>query len=149
VVWMHGLGRADRDPEGQVTRMSGINLDITDRRRAEEALQAHRDEERDRTLRLLLETAPQGILSTDARGVIVTANHALEKMFGWGAGELIGQSVEQLVPPALQHRHVAHRTAYFGEPQARLVAGLELAGLRKDGSTFPIELTLNHVATTD
>src|SRR5262249_32297352 len=40
VVWMHGLGRADRDPEGQVTRMSGINLDITDRRRAEEALQA-------------------------------------------------------------------------------------------------------------
>ena len=74
VVWMHALGRAEHAPDGRMTKMTGINLDITERRRAEEALQAQRDEERDRTLQLLLETAPLGILSVDGRGVIVTAN---------------------------------------------------------------------------
>src|SRR5262245_4776555 len=57
VSWMHGLGRADRGPDGQVTRISGISLDITERRRAEEALQARRDEERDRTLHKHAENA--------------------------------------------------------------------------------------------
>ena len=57
VLWMHGLGRADRRPDGQVTRVSGINLDITERHRAEEALQARRDEERDRALHKQAEEA--------------------------------------------------------------------------------------------
>src|SRR5262249_5475874 len=57
VVWMHRMGRADHGPDGQVTRISGINLDITERRRAEEALQARRDEERDRTLHKQAEEA--------------------------------------------------------------------------------------------
>src|SRR5262249_11132353 len=57
VSWMHGLGRADRRPDGQVTRISGINLDITERRLAEEALQARRDEERDRKLQKQAEKA--------------------------------------------------------------------------------------------
>src|SRR5262249_5221751 len=149
-VWMHNVGRADRGPDGRVTRMNGINLDITGRRRAEEALQARRDEDRDRTLQLLLETAPLGILSIDARGVILTANCALETMFGWPPGELIGQSVDQLVPPALHDRHAAHRAAYFGTPRPLYMGGgLDLVGQRKDGSTFPVEVTLNHVVTSD
>src|SRR5262249_58670416 len=115
--WMHNVGRADRGSDGRVTRMNGINLDITGPRRAEEMLQARRDEERDRTLQLLLETAPLGILSIDARGAIVTANHALETMFGWPPGELIGQSVDQLLPPTFQGRHAAHRAAYFATPR--------------------------------
>jgi PAS domain S-box-containing protein len=57
VSWMHGLGRADHGPNGEVTRISGINLDITERRRAEEALQARRDEERDRLLHKQAEEA--------------------------------------------------------------------------------------------
>jgi PAS domain S-box-containing protein len=57
VRWMHGLGRADRAPDGQVTRMSGINLDITERRRAEEVLQARRDEERERAMHRQAEEA--------------------------------------------------------------------------------------------
>ena len=67
--WMQSLGRADRDAAGQVTRLTGLELDITERRRTEEALQARRDEEHDRTLRTLLETATQGIVSADARGM--------------------------------------------------------------------------------
>jgi PAS domain S-box-containing protein len=147
VSWVESLGQVHRDAEGQLMRLTGLVLDVTERRRAEEALQARRDEERNRTLQLLLETAPQGILSTDAQGVIVTANRALEKTFGWAVGELIGQSVEQLVPPPLQDRHTADPASCFREPQARLMAVANLVGKRKDGSTFPIEISLSHAAT--
>ena len=86
VRWMQSRGRADRDADGNVTRLTGLDLDFTEHRRTEEALQARRDEEHDRALRTLLETATQGIVSVDARGMIVTANHAFEAMFGWAAG---------------------------------------------------------------
>src|SRR5262249_18368909 len=89
-------------------------------------------------------------LSTDAQGVIVTANRALETMFGWEPGELIGQPVEQLLPPELRDRYAMHRAAYFSAPEPRLMGGgLQLEGQRKDGSTFPVEITLNHVGTAD
>jgi PAS domain S-box-containing protein len=146
--WMQGLGRAERDSDGRLRRIAGICLDVTERRRAEETLHARRDEERDRELRLLLETATQGIVSVDAHGVIVTANHALEAMFGWGPGELIGQSIEQLLPSQYGAAHVEHRSAYFAGPRARPMGdGFDLVGKRKDGSTFPIEAALNHVET--
>ena len=144
VAWIQSLGRADRDADGQVTRLTGLDLDVTERRRTEEALQARRDEEHDRELRMLLETATQGIVSVDAQGAIVTANRALEAMFGWAAGELIGQSIERLVPSvgsrrARAHRPILRRAACRWDAASRR--------RRKDGSTFPIEVSLNHVAT--
>ena len=121
-------------PTASVTRLTGLELDITERRRTEEALQARRDEEHDRTLRTLLETATQGIVSADARGMIVFANRAVEVMFGWAAEELIGQPIERLMPSVFRD----------GTNPA---GGLDLVGTRKDGSTFPIEVTVNHVPT--
>jgi PAS domain S-box-containing protein len=97
MLWMQSLGRAERDAAGHVTRLTGLELDITERRRTEEALRARREEEHDRTLRTLLETATQGIVSVDARGMLVFANRAVEEMFGWTADELIGQPIERLV----------------------------------------------------
>ena len=134
VRWMQSLGRADRDATGHVTRLTGLELDITERRRIEDALQARRDEEHDRTLRTLLETATQGIVSADARGMLVFANRAVEVMFGWAADELIGQPIERLIPSVFRD----------GTNPA---GGLDLVGTRKDGSTFPIEVTVNHVPT--
>jgi len=146
--WIHGIGRAERDADGRLTRLGGICLDVTDRRRTEEALQARRFEEHDRELRLLLETAAQGIVSVDAHGVIVTANRALETMFGWAPGALVGQTIEQLLPPAAREAHLHHRSIYFLAPRARSMGkGLDLLGKRKDGSTFPIEVSLSHVGT--
>ena len=146
VRWMQSLGHADRDASGQVTRLTGFELDINERWRTEEAL----TEEHDRELRLLLETATQGIVSVDARGVIVTANQAFELMFGWSPGELIGQSIERLLPSALREAHARHRVDYFAAPRPRLMGGgLHLIGERKDGSTFPIEVSLNHVPSPD
>jgi PAS domain S-box-containing protein len=148
VSWIQSLGRADRAADGQATRLTGLELDVTERRRAEEAVQARRNEERDRELRLLLETATQGIVLVDAQATIVTANRALEAMFGWAPGELIGQSIECLVPPSVRAAHVRHRTGYFAAPGPRpMGVNIELFGQRKDGSTFPLEVSLNHVAT--
>ena len=132
VRWMQSLGRADRDAAGHVTLLTGLELDITERRTIEDALQARRDEEHDRTLRTLLETATQGIVSVDAHGTLVFANRAVEMMFGWAAEELIGQPIQRLIPSVLRD----------GPNPA---GGLDLVGTRKDGSMFPIEVTLNHV----
>jgi PAS domain S-box-containing protein len=83
VTWLQSLGRADRDAAGHLARLTGLELDVTARRRTEEALQALREEEHVRELHLLLDTATQGIVSVDAQGTIVMANRALEAMFGW------------------------------------------------------------------
>lgn len=147
-VWMQSRGRAERDPDGSVRLLTGLELDITQHRRSEEEFQARRDEERERELRLLLETAKQGIVSVDASGTIVTANRAMEKMFGWAPGELIGQALDRLVPTALRETHARHRAEYFKAPYPRLMGSdRDLIGERKDGTTFPIEVSLNHVAT--
>jgi PAS domain S-box-containing protein len=134
VLWMQSLGRADRDATGQVTRLTGLELDITERRMVEDALQARRDEEHDRTLRTLLETATQTIVSADERGRLVYANRAVEAMFGWAADDLIGQPIERLIPSIFRD----------GTNPA---AGQHLVGVRKDGSVLPIDVTVNHVPT--
>jgi PAS domain S-box-containing protein len=148
IAWIQSRGRVDRDARGDVTRLTGLDLDFNEHHRLEEMLQALRDEEHDRALRTLLETATQGILSVDDEGLILTANRALETMFGWSVGELIGRSVEELLPLRFRDEHVGHRTGYFAAPRARLMGGgLDLVGRRKDGSTFAIEVSLNHVQT--
>jgi PAS domain S-box-containing protein len=148
VSWIQSLGRAERAADGHVTRLTGLDMDVTERRKAEDAVQARRDEEHDRELRLLLETATQGIVSVDAQGIIVTANRALEAMFGWEDGTLVGQPIDCLVPSSFRPPHLQHRTEYFAQPHPRQMGvDFDLFGQRKDGTTFPIEVSLNHVAT--
>jgi PAS domain S-box-containing protein len=146
--WVQSVGRVERSRTGEITRLAGIELDITARRALEEAHQARREEEHNRELRLLLETAAQGVVAVDTRGIILSANRALETMFGWTSGSLIGQSIEQLVPSSLRQLHEQHRRRYAAAPHPRLMGGhLDLLGQRRDGSTFPIEVSLNHVST--
>jgi PAS domain S-box-containing protein len=134
VNWIQSRGRADRDADGRVTQLSGLDMDITERRRVEDAVLARREEEHGRALRTLLETATQGIVSADARGILVFANRAIEVMFGWAADELIGQPIERLMPSVVRHG-------------ANPAGGRDLVGTRRDGSLFPIEVTVNHVPT--
>jgi len=136
VAWIQSRGRADRDADGRVTRLSGLDLDFTQHHRTEELRQARRDEEHDRALRTLLETATQGIVSADAHGTVVFANRAVEMMFGWSAEELIGQPIERLIP------------SVFRDGPNPAGGGVDLVGTRKDGSIFPIEVTVTHVPTT-
>src|SRR4029453_12035555 len=134
VAWIQSRGRVDRDTDGNVTPLTGLDLDFSQHHRKEEARQARREEEHDRALRTLLETAMQGIVSVDAEGIIVTANHAFEDMFGWTSGDLIGQRIERLMP------------SLFRDGYERR-GGLHLVGVRRDGSAFPTEVSVNHVPT--
>ena len=131
-AWIQSRGRAERDAAGNLTRLTGLDLDFSQHRRSEEAQQMRRDEEHGRALRTLLETATQGIVSVDAGGLIVSANRAFESMFGSGPDELIGQPIAPLIPSL--------------PCDGRARAGVDdVLAARKDGSTFPVEVSVNHV----
>ena len=122
---------------------NGVLTDITARKQTEEAL---RDSEA--LFRRLLESAPDGVIIVDDQGRIVLISSQGEKMFGYGGGELMGRSVEVLVPQDLRDIHARHRAAYFQSPHARSMgAGLELLGIRKDGTRFPVEISLSPIVS--
>src|SRR5262249_317330 len=105
---------------------------------------AHGEQHAEARFRRLLEAAPDAILEIDSRGRIVLINETAEKMFGYTREELMGLDVETLVPTAMRRGHVAHRGAYTAHPQMRpMGTGLELHAQRKDGSLFPVEISLS------
>jgi len=97
-------------------------------------------------LRDLLEAAPDAILEVDQQGRIVLMNAATEAMFGYQRDELLGQPVERLIPESARARHSAHREAYRAMPLTRpMGSGMVLRALRRDGSEFPVEISLSPV----
>jgi PAS domain S-box-containing protein len=100
--------------------------------------------------RKLLEAAPDAILEVDAAGRIVLLNESAEKMFGYARQEMFGLNVDSLVPEAMRSGHHRHRTSYTDQPQTRpMGTGLELNALRRDGTLFPVEISLSPNWTPD
>jgi PAS domain S-box-containing protein len=96
--------------------------------------------------RAVFEAAPDGIILVGPDGSIRDVNPCALRMFGYERGEIVGRRVEILVPRELQRKHVDHRQGYMESPRARpMGVGLELRGLRKDGSEFPVEISLSPV----
>jgi PAS domain S-box-containing protein len=96
------------------------------------------------TLHEFLEAAPDAIVVVDRKGIITTANELAARMFGYSPGELTGKRIEVLVPERYRHLHTIHREQYVTEPKQRpMGAGRALTGLKKDGSEFPIEISLS------
>ena len=94
--------------------------------------------------RKLLHAAPDAILEVNEEGRILILNEAVERMFGYSRAELLGLSVDQLVPASMRGGHAQHRSAYAKRPNTRpMGTGLELQGQRKDGSLFPVEISLS------
>ena len=102
----------------------------------------------DERLAAFVEAMPDGVVVTDTGGTIRLLNRRLEELFGWTRTDLVGQPVEQLLPPAARRQHVRHRGDYAAAPSTRpMGAGLELEGLRRDGSSFPVEISLSPMPT--
>lgn len=100
-----------------------------------------------RVCELLFMTAAEGLIVVDPEGRIMMQNPSLGRMFGYGPDELLGRGIEELLPAAMRARHEAHRSTYEGKPvQRSMGSGLDLKGQRKDGSVFPVEVSLNHFA---
>ena len=98
----------------------------------------------------ILNTSLDATIVSDHRGNICVANQSAEELFGYGAGELIGEPLEVLITPEQRDRHRSLRDAYLRAPRARpMVSGLEIFGRRKDGSSFRAEVGLNPIETKD
>jgi protein-histidine pros-kinase len=99
--------------------------------------------------RTMLETAPDAMIIVDERGRIAIVNRQAEDMFGYTRAELLGHEVEMLLPESIRQNHLRHRGGYVANPELRPMGpGLDLFGRRKDGSEFPVEISLSPVKTS-
>jgi len=104
----------------------------------------------DGRFRLVVEAAPNAMVMIDQAGKIIMVNTQAERVFRYSRAELLGQSVELLLPERFRARHPELQKTFFADPQPRpMGAGRDLYGLKKDGSEFPVEIGLNPIETDE
>jgi PAS domain S-box-containing protein len=126
---------------GSSKEFVAIALDITDRKKAEEALRD--SEERTRTI---VETAVEGIITIDERGTIESLNSSATRMFGYEPGELVGRNVRVLMPPPFREEHDAYLRRYRETGERKIIGiGREIVGVRRGGEQFPLYISIGEL----
>jgi PAS domain S-box-containing protein len=129
---------AVKGDDGKPTGLAAIVRNLAERKRAEEQF------------RLVVESSPNGMLMVDKGGTILLVNRQIEQLFGYDRVELIGQSVEVLVPQRMRSHHPGDRAEFMAHSESRAMGkGRDLFGVRKDGTEFPLEIGLNPIRTPD
>ena len=131
------IGLTPYESSGSLFTLALI-VDITERKQAEEALKTSQER-----FRLIVEAAPSAIIAVDAAGRINLVNKRAQELFGYPSEELLGRSVDILVPERFRTRHPDYRQSFVDKPSRRAMgAGRDLFGLHKDGREIPIEIGL-------
>ncbi len=126
-------------PDGSVRAVIGTGIDITEQKKAEAAL-----DERQAALSAILQTAVDAIITIDQEGIVRTVNPAVQTLFGYDAGEIVGRNVKMLMPEPYRSQHDGYMTHYLKTGARKIIGiGREVTGRRKDGSTFPMHLAVS------
>jgi PAS domain S-box-containing protein len=137
VKHLHVLARALEPSSGNLEYL-GTVTDVTERKQAEQKFRG------------LLESAPDAMIVMNRQGKIVLVNTQVENLFGYRRDDLLGQEVEILVPERFRARHPQHRKEFFAKPRVRPMGeGMGLYGRRKDGTEFPVEISLSPLETQE
>jgi len=138
--------RLDANPNPLSRAPSGGNGTIEQASKLETLVDV--GERAENKLHTLIESLPMGLIIADEKGKITDLNESSLRMFGYGREELVGQSIETLLPERLRGSHERHRGGFTKSPHARPIGiGMELFARRKDGTEFPVEVSLGPLAT--
>jgi two-component system CheB/CheR fusion protein len=130
-----------RDSSGKIVSASVIARDISERKRAEQALRNREDR-----LQTILNTAIDAIITIDSRGIIQSVNSATEQMFGYTGDEMIGENVTMLMPSPEREAHDGYLARYLHTGEKHIIGiSREVQGRRKDGSVFPTSLAVSEI----
>ena len=132
--WVRTRGRTGSTRAGMPARVRGVSFDITERKLTDERF------------RRLVEAAPFGMIMLDSCGLITVASARVLSDFGYSHHELIGQSVEKLIPERFHARHSADVSNFLAAPSSRLMAGRQIHGRHQDGSEIPFEVFLDTIS---